>query len=104
MPTVDGRYTFDEDLAWDNITKRVRADEGHGSWTLFGVACVNRDLSSHGVTIAPDAATAVEVSKRANEGTPDGLCTYFPVGISIMPDVLIAIMHQLANEPPEGRA
>jgi hypothetical protein len=102
---TEDRYTFDEELAWDNITRRVQLDEHNGVWTLFGVACVNRDLSSHGVTITENARQAVDVSKMANETGPgpDTSCTYFPVGITIMPQVLIGLMEQLANEPPEGR-
>jgi hypothetical protein len=97
-------YVFDKEKAWDNLVARVRADERHQQWTLYGVACVNHDLSSHGVTVAPDAAAAFEAAVAANRGTPDGGCTYYPVGISVMPAVVIAIMEQLANEPPEGRA
>ena len=94
-------YTFDEEKAWDNITDRIRKDEAQKTWTMFGVACVNRDLSSHGVTVAPDAATAFELAKMANAADRD--CTYYPVGVSILPAVIVELMQQLANEPPEGR-
>ena len=105
MPTVDGKYVFDPDKAWDNVTDRVKRDEQSKRWTLFGVACVNPDLSSHGVMVAPNAADAFEAAASANGmgGSTEG-CTYYPVGITIMPEVLVEIMEQLASEPPEGRA
>jgi len=97
-------HVFDEDKAWENITARIRSDEAKKQWTLFGVACINPDRTSHGVTIAPNAADAFEASKEANKmPAPDAGCVYYPVGITIMPEVLILIMEQLANEPPEGR-
>lgn len=96
-------HTFNEEQAWEFATNRVKKDEHRGAWTIFGVACIGPDHTSHGVTVTSGAGEAFEAAKDTNEITPDGECTYYPVGITIIPEMLVALMHQLAEEPPEGR-
>lgn len=95
-------HTFDEDKAWENITNRVTVDEQRGAWTIFGVACIGADGTSHGITVVADAATAFAGAKGANEVLPTD-CVYYPVGITILPGELVKMMYRLAEEPLEGR-